>query len=409
MAFTRSRVWLASGAGAAVVAASVVAVAWNGASGASGGVEHAAGTVGSTSAAGFKHPGVLVGKAQLDAMRSRVKAGKQPQKKAYDAMLASKYADLARTPKPRANVECGSGSNPNHGCTDERDDAMAAYTDALAYTVNHDQRYAAKAVQLMDAWANVLKEHTNSNAPLQAGWAANDWARAAEIVKYSPYGTKWKGAKKFASFLRTVYLPVVNKGRPTTNGNWELIMTDATISIAVHTDDRATFNQAVARWRKRLPEYIYLKKDGPLPKVPAGISGKAATIKYWSGQSTFVDGLAQETCRDFGHTGWALDAATHVAETAHLQGLDLYKEGRERLTKAMEFHAQYDLGTKAPSWLCKGAPKTGVGPVFEIGYNEFHHRLGLSLPKTGQLVTSKRPAGPSYFLGWETLTHADAP
>lgn len=407
MAFTRSRVWLASGAGAAVVAASAGAVAWGGTSGGHGG--HEAGEVALTSAAGFRHPGVLVGKQQLDAMRSRVKAGKQPQKKAFDAMLASRYADLKRTPKPRANVECGPSSNPNHGCSDERDDAMAAYTDALAYTVNHDQRYAAKAVQLMDAWAKVLKEHTNSNAPLQSAWAANDWARAAEIVKYSAYGPKWTGQKKFATFLRTVYLPVVDKDRPTTNGNWELIMTDATISIAVHTDDRATFDTAVARWRKRLPEYIYLRKDGALPKTPAGISGKAATIRYWQGQSAFVDGLAQETCRDFGHTGWALDAAVHVAETARLQGLDLYKEARPRLTKAMEFHAQYDLGTKAPSWLCKGAPKTGLGPVLEVGYNEYHHRLGVSLPKTGALVTARRPAGPSYFLGWETLTHADAP
>nr|BFE88123.1 hypothetical protein GCM10020093_107240 [Planobispora longispora] len=40
----------------------------------------------------FKHPGVLVSRAQLDFVRAQVRAGAQPWKKAYDAMMA------ARTP-----------------------------------------------------------------------------------------------------------------------------------------------------------------------------------------------------------------------------------------------------------------------------------------------------------------------
>jgi hypothetical protein len=78
----------------------------------------------------FTHPGVLVSRAQLDTMRTRVNAGTQPQKRAYDAMLASRYASLSYTPHPRAVVECGPVSNPNLGCTDEREDAIAAYTHA---------------------------------------------------------------------------------------------------------------------------------------------------------------------------------------------------------------------------------------------------------------------------------------
>ncbi len=75
-------------------------------------------------------------------------------------------------PKPRAIVECGSYSNPNLGCTDEREDAIAAYTQALMWYVTRDARHAAKAIQLMDAWSAVIRDHTNSNAPLQTGWAA---------------------------------------------------------------------------------------------------------------------------------------------------------------------------------------------------------------------------------------------
>ncbi|GGM13894.1 alginate lyase family protein [Dactylosporangium sucinum] len=95
---------------------------------------------------------------------------------------ASRYASLSRTPKPRAVVECGSYSNPNYGCTDEREDAIAAYTLSLAWYITRDSRYATKAIAIMDAWSATIQDHTNSNAPLQTGWAGSSWPRAAEIT-----------------------------------------------------------------------------------------------------------------------------------------------------------------------------------------------------------------------------------
>ncbi|MGQ4444068.1 hypothetical protein ACN6LI_001915, partial [Streptomyces violaceoruber] len=83
--------------------------------------------------AAFTHPGVTVSQGQLDFARAKVDAGAQPWKGAFDQMMASRYADLNRAPKPRAVVECGSYSNPDYGCTDEREDAIAAYTNALAW------------------------------------------------------------------------------------------------------------------------------------------------------------------------------------------------------------------------------------------------------------------------------------
>jgi hypothetical protein len=91
----------------------------------------------------FAHPGVLISRAQLDFVRAQVNANAQPWRAAYDQMLASSYASLSRTPRPRAIVECGSYSNPNLGCTDERQDAIAAYTDALIWYITRDSRYAA--------------------------------------------------------------------------------------------------------------------------------------------------------------------------------------------------------------------------------------------------------------------------
>ncbi|WP_189132676.1 alginate lyase family protein [Wenjunlia tyrosinilytica] len=361
--------------------------------------------------AAFKHPGVLVGKGQLDFVRTKVQAGSQPWKSAYDAMRTSRYASLSWKPRPRADVECGSGSNPNHGCSDERDDALAAYTDALMWTVTGDKRYAKKSIEIMDAWSATIKRHSNSNAPLQTGWAGASFSRAAEIVRHTNGGWPASRVDRFKKVLREVYLPILVAGQPNKNGNWELIMTDAAMGIAVFLDDRTSFDKAVKLWRGRLPAYVYLKSDGDLPKPPPGgnKNTKDKLIAYWQGQKVFADGLAQETCRDFGHTGWGLDAAVHAAETARLQGVDLYKEGRARLTKALEFHAAYELGATAPSWLCGGTLHKGLGPTQEIVFNHYHGRLGVAMPKTQKLVEARRPAGANYFLAWETLTHAGTP
>lgn len=359
----------------------------------------------------FTHPGVLVDKGQLDFTRQRVQAGAQPQKAAYDAMKASGSASLSYSPKPRAIVECGPSSNPNNGCSDERNDAIAAYTHAVQWYITRDDRYAKKAIQIMDAWSTVLKDHTNTNAPLQTGWSGASFSRAGELIKHT-YTGSWAQRSRFEKMLREVYLPEVRNGAGCKNGNWELIMTDAAIGIAVFLDDRAAFDKALSIWRGRLAGYVYQSTDGAWPKAPSTCPSKDTReeiIDYWQGQSTFSDGLSQETCRDFGHTGWGLTAAAHIAETAWHQGVDLYAEAKERLTDGFYFHARLETGTPTPSNLCGGTVKKGLGAVTEVVYNHYHNRLGQQMPTTLRYTESKRPAGANYFYAWETLTHASNP
>ncbi|MEV7979954.1 alginate lyase family protein [Streptomyces sp. NPDC086519] len=359
----------------------------------------------------FVHPGVTVSKAQLDFARTEVLAGAQPWKAAYDQMMASKYADLNRTPTPWATVECGSYSNPNYGCTDEREDAIAAYTDALAWYITKDARYAQKAIQIMDAWSATITGHTNSNAPLQTGWAGSSWPKAAEIIKYTYTGT-WTNEARFATMLRDVYLPTVIKGSDS-NGNWELTMMEAAVGISVFLEDKASYDTAMAKFRTRTAAYIYLASDGSVPKtVPSqNLDTTAKIVSYWQGQSTFVTGLTQETCRDFTHTGYGISAISHVAETSRIQGEDLYgTDVGERLRQALGFQSKYQLGTAVPGWLCGGSLNLGLGPVTEVGYNALHNRLGIAMTNTQALTLDNRPAGTNnLFVAWETLTHGDNP
>ncbi|MGX1545800.1 alginate lyase family protein [Streptomyces adustus] len=357
----------------------------------------------------FVHPGVTVSKGQLDLARTQVQAGAQPWKGAFDQMLASKYADLNRTPAPRATVECGSYSNPNYGCTDEREDAIAAYTDALAWYITRDSRYAQKSIALMDAWSAVIKDHTNSNAPLQTGWAGSSWTKAAEIVKYTYTGT-WANSGRFATMLRDVYLPEVVNGS-NSNGNWELTMMEAAVGISVFLEDRTSYDKAMAKFRTRTAAYVYLASDGAVPKtVPSqNLDTTAKIVAYWQGQSTFVTGLTQETCRDFTHTGYGISSISHIAETSRIQGQDLYgTDVGERLRQALGFQSKYQLGTAVPSWLCGGTLNLGLGPVTEVGYNALHNRLGIAMTNTQALTLQNRPAGSNnLFVAWETLTHGD--
>ncbi|HVY30033.1 MAG TPA: alginate lyase family protein [Polyangiaceae bacterium] len=361
------------------------------------------------SGTGFVHPGILVSRPLLDFVKGKIAAGAEPWKSALAKAQASEYGSLGYTPHPRAVVECGSYSNPDLGCSDEKGDAIAAYTQALIYAYTGEEAHAKKAIEIMNAWSALIKDHTNSNAPLQSAWAAQVLPRAAEIIRYQYPGWPASEVARFGKMLRDVYLPKVVNGSAA-NGNWETSMVEATMNIGIFNDDRASFDRAVKMWRARVPAYVYLAKDGPTPNPPPrGNKTGAALVKYWYGQSTMMVGLAQETCRDLRHVQLAFGGIINAAETARLQGVDLYGAERERLEATLEFHARLLNGAPVPSELCGGALRLlEPEPTWEIALNHFVNRLGDSLPETQKLAQSIRPTATTHHMDWETLTHASA-
>jgi hypothetical protein len=156
-------------------------------------------------------------------------------------------------------------------------------------------------------------------------------------------------------------------------------MMEAAVGISVFLEDKTSYDTAMARFRTRTAAYVYLASDGSVPKtVPSqNLDTTAKIVSYWQGQSTFVTGLTQETCRDLTHTGYGISSISHVAETSRIQGQDLYgTDVGERLRQALGFQSKYQLGTAVPSWLCGGS--------LTLGSNNL-------------------------FVAWETLTHGDNP
>jgi len=346
---------------------------------------------------GFRHPGVINTRESLDFVKAKIAAGAQPWKAAYDQMRSSSLASLSRNPSPYAVVECGPYSNPNIGCSQERDDAAAAYAHALIWYISGTSANAQKSIQYMNAWSAKITDHTNSNAPLQTGWAGSNWTKAAEIIRHTGAGWASADVSRFRTMLINVYYNEI-KGGSGSNGNWELIMTDAIMGIGVFCDDTTIFNRALTLWRGRVPAYIYITSDGSGPKAPPGRS-----VPNWYG-ARYVEGVAQETCRDLGHTSYGLAAMAYTAETARIQGVNLFAEQSRRMRAGYEYNTRLQSGW-GDSGQCGGSIQRDMHDMGEVAYNNYVNRDGFSMPYTSSWLNSIRPVGQDHHMIWETVTH----
>jgi hypothetical protein len=386
------------------------------------------------------HPGVLLSQTQLNYMKIMVQAHQDPFYTAFLKAQQSTWGSLTYVPTgppaiTNGLIVCGSTSNPDYGCSNSDSDGTAAYLQALLWYITGNQTYANNAIAIMDYYAKNVVGYGNvngqnvggvvvssSNTPLQAAWDSQKWPRAAEIIRYSNAGWPAADAKAFGQWMNTVIVPQLINGS-TSNGNWEISMIEGLINIGVYNDDAATFNTGVTYWQQRVPAYFYYHTDGGQPVLaPRGTAS-------WYGQTVYdpsVDGISQETCRDFGHAQYGISGSLDAAETAEIQGVNLYQSiqsitdasqgtfsvnAQNRLTSALEFNAYYLLNNPVPTSVCGGTVTLQVYPVDEIGYNEYHNRLGLSLPNTLQYlqtVIRQLPANSmteSHIMVWETLSH----
>ena len=368
------------------------------------------------SAQAMQHPGVLVSGRQLQFVRAQVKARAEPFYSEYQKAVASQYGNLnyqLKGPPITGVIDCGPVSNPDHGCHAEDADATAAYLQALLWFLSGDHRYADNAIRIANAYGRGLQGYTGSNAPLQAAWSGEMWPRSAEILRYSDSGWKPEDVAAFAHMLTGVILPLIHQGSGS-NGNWELSMIDAMMEIAVFTDDGPLLTHAEAMWRERVPAYFYnAALDGahprPLIRKDKGVSWYGTTDLNAS-----VDGISQETCRDLGHTSYGISSTMAAAETAHIQGGKLFELEEKRLVPALEFHARLFLRKEpVPALVCGGTVHYAAGYTFAVGYNEYHNRLGLSLPATREWLQQHVEQSPEpvdmHMMVFEPLTHgADA-
>ena len=288
----------------------------------------------------FVHPGIIVNQGMLDQIRANVANKVEPQWTAFNAAASLRVhqpavwlANLSYEPHPVQLDIVNKSLSPGTRWLTNKEDSLASYTHALMWYITSDKRHALKAAEIMDAWSRTLTRPLWLADSLEAAWSATSWARAAEIVRHTSDVWSDDGVRAFERLLQRIYLPMVDQGA-STNGNIALVMTEAALHIGVFADNATAVDRAIALFREQAPAYLYLSSDGALPKRPpvqrylartAPTCGPSCTdaqmVTFWHGNSDFFghDGIAQETCRDLGHTSMLLSAFANIAETAYHQ------------------------------------------------------------------------------------------
>ncbi|MCU0428714.1 MAG: alginate lyase family protein [Cytophagaceae bacterium] len=340
----------------------------------------------------FVHPGALNNQNDLNFVKSKIAANQQP--------WIGKYNQLISIATATTNTTAPTSENG------QKTDARKAYANALAWYYSGNNTYAQNAIGILNMWASTFAGYspTVGQNQLQGAWIGALLGPAAEIMR-SYSGWSSSDMNQVQNMFKTKFYPVLNT-MSTWNGNVDLTQIDAMINIAVFCEDATEFNLALQRLNTRNPAYFYLSTDNATSRSIAGDGNNINA--FWSNPSIWVNGLMQETCRDNGHHAqYAMASALHAAEVAWNQGVDVYTPNQARYTAALELLAQ-QIQTGLMQGTCSNNTTTSsLFATWEIGYNHYHNRKGISLPNTLQVLTNKvRPNGQSdWNIFFEPLTH----
>jgi len=311
----------------------------------------------------FIHPGIDQSLSDLQYMKKQVLAGEQPWKDAYERLKAA--TDRQFQVKPFAHVVRGPYGKPNIGGDDLMKSSNMAYNCALMGWFTGDKAYSEKAISILNAWSPVLWDFDYNDAKLLAGWTGHLLCNAAEILRYTNSGWKAEEISRFSEMLMTVYYPLMRYYYPQANGNWDGAIIHSILAIAIFTDNRLMFDNAI--------DHFY----------HANVNGSLFKYIYPSGQ-------CQESMRDQAHVQLGLGEFAGAAKIAFTQGVDLFSAGKDRLALGYEYTARFLMG-ETPHCYGKISEKAKtLRDDYETVYRHYAAR-GIDLPFTRMAADSVRP------------------
>lgn len=343
----------------------------------------------------FRHSGALNTNENLDRVRAQIKLKNEPW---TDAL-----SDVVAKSKPAGPAIISLDSRNKTEAALSEADAVNAYANALAWRLTGNKIYFRQARKILSNLTRFQGFTSGTDQDkLLAGWIGVMYGEAAEILRSSPDFSNKDIIALQTMFRRTFYPHLLTPS--SWNGNVDLTQINALLTLAVFNEDEAAFKQGLERLDARLPAYIYISGE----KINPIIGDGGNTENFWFRPINWVDGLTQETCRDNGHhSQFGLASAINSAEIAWNQGIDVYKNHQARYVSAMELLAK-QLLTGDMHGVCQNSKASeNLFNTFEVGFNHYHNRLGLSLPYTEKLVKQKIRINSHSVLNifHETLTH----
>lgn len=334
----------------------------------------------------FVHPGILHSQASLDHIAEVVKNKTMPEYGSYELLKNHPLSSFDYKMNGPYTVISRDGEY-SYTKSKMEADFSSAYLNSLMWIATKDKRHAGKSIEIMLAYADSLKTIPSTNdAPLLVGLEGTKIVNALEILRYTYKGISKKDIKKITEMVTGIFLPVCDTFYATkayTNGNWGPIVTKLYISAAIFLDNRKMYDKAI--------DFYYNANDN-------------GTIQNYISGTT---GQIQESGRDQGHPQLGVGALATVCEIAYNQGDDLYSALDNRLLKGFEYVAKYNLGYndlpfetwkdvtgKYSDWTVMSEKSRGrFIPVYEMAYNHYVKRKGLSMPYTEEVIKRTRPEG----------------
>ena len=345
----------------------------------------------SSSARTFIHPGLLQSQADFDRIIKQIAAGSEPSVSGWQKLINNRHASLGYSPRPVSVIFRGNDGVHAQNYALLFNDAAAAYALALRWKISGDAAYAAKAVEVLNAWSSTLTEvDGTSDRFLAAGIYGYEMANAAEIMRgYSG----WSGDdfKRFQTMMLTIFYPMNHDFLVRHNGakvdhywaNWDLSNLASILAIGVLTDRADIYKEAI--------DYLY-----------NGAGNGALNKTFWK---VYDGGLAQvqESGRDQGHTTLDIALVGAICQMAWSQGDDLYGYDNNLVLAGAEYAAKYNLGYDVPFTTYKNSDVTQTviseadrgteRPIWEMLYNHYVVLKGLDAPNVSAFASKLRPEG----------------
>lgn len=348
----------------------------------------------------FIHPGGLHTLADLERMKTNVLAGNSPWNDDWRALLTN----------PQAQSNWKSAARANMGDSRQRADldAHAAYLNALSWYISSDTNHAECAVRICNAWAAAVDQvPTGNDIPGLSGIPIFDFALAGELLRIYP-GWRQEDFRSFTNMMVKFCYPVCHdflKNHASRCdsffwANWDACNLGALITMGVLCDDTNIFNEGV--------EYFKHGKG-------MGSVSNAVPFLY---STNF--GQWQESGRDQEHAQLGVGLLGSACQVAWNQGVDLFGYADNRLLAGAEYVAKCNLSYPASTIPytfydnCSSARQhaisiNGLGrldrPVWELIYNHYVVRRGLSAPYSTAMTKLMRPErGNGDHFGYGTLT-----
>lgn len=344
----------------------------------------------------FIHPGLLHSAEDFSRVKIKVEAGEEPWLSGWKTLTDNRHSASTYTPNPVVKLVRGGGSREEpdpDNYAKAFHDAAAAYQTAIRWKVTGDTVYAETALAILNGWAAVCEQLSgDSNAQLAAGLYGYQFANAAEIMRdYEGWG-----AADFAAFkqwLLDIFYPVSSDFLVRHNNtcishywaNWDLCNIANIMAIGVLTDSAVIYNEAISY-------LMYGKGNGALDKAI-----------YYVHDNELAQ--LQESGRDQGHALLCVGLLGTIAQMAHNQGDDIFGYDDNKILKAAEYSAKYNFGNLSvpfePYNNCNNVDHTvisnfGIGdkrPIWELIYNHYVKRKGLSAPYVELATRLHRPEG----------------